>query len=285
LSADKWALVKVIILTVIEATFAGLLPLGQKMLLENPSIWTATWATLFSAAQVFFLMVFFNMNDTLGATMEKALNKRVFLQMKFMSKRYLNMVKNNNGQMHSSMLASLVRNFGTNLFSALKSATIVSAQLISIALSFGIGKYFWLTLLGLAFMAGLVFFAYKWNKGFSKQRKILDAQQNNRLEQYADQLDIHQTGTSGVMFNLFEKVSKARVQLFRKSELKRALLIGAPRIVPQFVFMWLIYVLAISENRSVPELAMLSGFVTTTMMVFLYWVPTPIEYRRESRGY
>jgi ABC-type multidrug transport system ATPase subunit len=69
------------------------------------------------------------------------------------------------------------------------------------------------------------------------------------------------------MFELFEKVSKARVKLFRDSELKRALLIGAPRIVPQFVFMWLIYVLAISENRSVPELAMLSGFVTTTMMV------------------
>lgn len=268
LVADKWALSKAVVLILIESTFAALLPLGQKMLLDSPSIWTATLATLFSAAQVLCLMVFFDMNDTLVATMERDLNKRVFLHMRFMSKRYLAWIKSEHGQMYSSMMKSLVQNFGSNFLNAAKSVTIVLAQVVGIGIAFGLGSFFWLTLCGLVLMAGLVTFAYRWNKRVSAEKKKLDAQQNNHKEQYASQLDVHQSfATSETKFQLFLKVLTDRVQLFRKNELKRALLIGAPRIVPQLVFMWLIYVIAISENRPPAELAMLSGYVTTSMMV------------------
>lgn len=268
LFSDKWALSKAVLITLVDSVFAALLPFGTKMLLDNPSIWTATWATLFTAAQVFCFVVRFDMIDTLEAAMEKDQNSRVFLQMVPMSKQYLKRTHAKHGQMHSSFTANLVKNFGTNLLKGFSSVTVVLSQLVGIALAFGIGIFFWLTLAGLVSMAGLVYFAYRWNKRLSLKRKKLIARQNNHLEQFADQLEVHQSaGTSWVKFRLFQKVLDEKIQLYRKLEWKRAVLVGAPRILPQLVVTWLIYVVAISENRPPAELAMLSGYVVTTMMV------------------
>jgi ABC-type multidrug transport system fused ATPase/permease subunit len=268
LFAEKRPLVKTAIIALIEASVAALLPLGQKLLLENPSIWTATLATGFSALQVFFLMVFFDVQATLGATMEKDMNKKIFLQMESTSITYLNKIKQKYGQLHSSMTNHLVTAYGSRMPTAVKDALIVVAQLVGIGIAFGFGSFLGLACLGLTIMTFLVMVAFKWSQGFSKKKKILDAKQNNHLEEYANQLEVHQSaGSSKVKYQLLEKVLDGRVTLFRSNELRRALFIGAPRIVPQFVSMWLILVIAVGEGRPPAELAMLSGYVTTTMMV------------------
>lgn len=284
LYADKRALSRAIIITLIEAAITALLPFGQKLLLENPSILTATLATTFSVLQVFFLMLFFDLKDTLGAAMEKDLNLKVFLPMESMSKQHLTWIKKTFGQLHSSMTNKLVIGFGSNLPTALKDVAIVIAQLIGISIAFGPGSFLGLTLLGLMLMATLVAFAFKWNKRFSSKQKILDAQQNKHFEDYTEQLSVHQSsGSSWIKFRLLEKVLDRRIALFQSSELRRALLIGAPRFVPQYICMWSIYVLAVSEGRSPAELAMLSGYVGTTMVVSYTGFQT-LLYIAESHG-
>ncbi|WP_028775546.1 ATP-binding cassette domain-containing protein [Shimazuella kribbensis] len=268
LFADKRPLIKTAIIALIEASVAALLPLGQKLLLENPSIWTATLATGFSALQVFFLMLFFDVQATLGAAMEKDMNTKIFLQMESTSSTYLDKIKQKYGQLHSSMTNRLVTAYGSSMPTAVKDILIVVAQLVGIGIAFGFGSFLGLACLGLTIMTFLVMFAFKWSQGFSKKKKILDAKQNNHLEEYANQLEIHQSaGSSRVKYKLLEKVLNGRVTLFRSNELRRAMFIGAPRIVPSFVSMWLIYLIAVGEGRSPAELAMLAGYVSTTMMV------------------
>lgn len=267
LTTSQRALGKIGISTLLVSLMAALIPVAQKAFLEKPSVLTITLYAGTAMCQTLFLVLFFQQANTLSAYMSRYMYAHQATSVESTSVGHLKSIKHRLGQLHSGLINKLVENYSFFLPTAVKDALIVLGQQVGIALAFG-WKYLLVSLLGLALLYGLVPVSTRITERFSQKLKRLDAKVNNHMDSYTESLDVWQAaGTTSLKQQHLYRVLTQRIKLYQRFEIPLVVRTGITRTLPTFITTWVVLYIAVADGQSTPELAMLVGFVNTSMQV------------------
>lgn len=274
----KPLMTKLVLTILLESIATGLIPVATKMLLTEKSLMGISVFVLICATSVTMLVYQFQQQATFTTCIASELIRELATVVGAAPEQHSKKLQDLGGRFHTSnmtQLASLV----AVAIGALQSICIVLAQQIGILLAFGFVPSL-ISLLGLALMIAFVILSGRVRSQFSRKEKRLREKTNHLFLNLSEKVSLFQSmGTVGMINQCLERVLELHIALHRQGELKRAMIYGAPRIVPQAMCLWVVLYMAVSSGASSPELAMLIGFTQTTMQVsysgMLYFTQLP----------
>jgi ABC-type multidrug transport system fused ATPase/permease subunit len=271
LTADRVILTRALVLLFLEGVAVALVPIAMGELLSNPVAATVTLMVSINAVQYYLLLWYMETQRLLGVVNADYLSMEIAKVVSKTSKQPLIRISEQSGQLHSSIVRN-VSLFVANIPEISQFLVIIGGNLVAMVVLFGAGKYLFFALMGMLLMSILSCFSYRWNLELSRQTKKLDANQNNHFDGFINNLEVHQqSGATTFKLRTLKNVLDKQTKLYQRNEWMNALRFGWFRILPTLVFMWLIYITAISDKRSPADLSML-GICAGTAMQFSYQV-------------